>query len=141
MANVSVTKEYDVSPGELWSKVRAFNDMHKYLPAMITSCEVVGSGEGASRVCGTENGNILETLQSLDDDNMTLEYSIDNEDAPLPVSNYRGKASIEKLSDYKAKFTWAATFDAKGMPEADIIEMLEGAFGGLIDNFAASVQK
>lgn len=140
MANVSVTKEYDVNPGKLWSKVKAFNDMHKYLPAMITSCEVNGSGEGASRVCGTENGDILETLQSLDNDNMTLEYSIDNEDAPLPVSNYRGKASIEKLSDNKVKFTWSATFDAKGMPEADVISMLEGAFSSLIDNFAAGVE-
>jgi hypothetical protein len=140
MANVSVTKEYDVNPEELWSKVKAFNDMDKFLPSMITSCQVNGSGEGASRVCGTENGDILETLQSLDDDNMTLEYSIDNEDAPLPVANYRGKASIEKLADNKAKFTWSATFDAKGVPEGEIIGMLEGAFGGLIDNIAASVQ-
>lgn len=139
MASVSVSKEYDVNPAELWAKVRAFNDMHKFLPAMITSCEVKGSGQGASRVCGTENGDILETLQSLDDDNMMLEYSIDNEDAPLPVANYRGKASIEKLADNKVNFTWSANFDAKGMPEAEVVTMLEGAFGGLIDNFAASV--
>jgi hypothetical protein len=140
MATATVTNEYDVNPEKLWSKVKAFNDMHKFLPSMITSCEVNGSGEGASRVCGTENGDILETLQSLDEENMTLEYSIDNEDAPLPVANYRGKAAIEKLADNKARFTWSATFDAKGMPEAEIVGMLEGAFGGLTDNIAASVQ-
>lgn len=139
MAQVTVSNEYNVDAEKLWSKVKAFNDMHKFLPSMITSCEVNGSGEGASRVCGTENGNILETLQSLDENNMTLEYSIDNEDAPLPVSNYRGKASIEKLADDKARFTWSATFDAKGMPEAEVVGMLEGAFGGLTDNIAASV--
>ena len=140
MANVSVTKEFEVNPEALWNKVKAFNDMHKHLPAMITSCEVEGSGEGARRVCGTENGDILETLQSLDDENMILVYSIDNDDAPLPVSNYLGKASIEKLSDNKVRFSWSASFDAKGAPEADIIGMLEGAFGGLIDNLAASAQ-
>jgi len=29
MANVSVTKEYDVNPEELWSKVKAFNETLK----------------------------------------------------------------------------------------------------------------
>ena len=140
MAQVTVSKEYNVDAVKLWQQVRQFNDMDKYLPSMITSCELNGSGQGSSRICGTENGDILETLQSLDDDNMTLEYSIDNEDAPLPVANYRGKASIEKLADNKAKFTWSATFDAKGMPEAEVVGMLEGAFGGLTDNIAASVQ-
>lgn len=140
MANVSVTKQYDVNAEKLWNRIKAFNDMHKYLPAMITSCEVDGSGVGARRVCGTENGNILETLQSLDNDNMTLEYSIDNDDAPLPVANYMGKAALEKLSDNKVSFTWSASFDARGAPEADIVGMLEGAFGALIDNLAASAQ-
>ena len=139
MAQVTVSNEYNVDAGALWGKVKAFNNLDKYLPSIITSCEVNGSGEGASRVCGTENGNILETLQSLDENNMTLEYSIDNEDAPLPVANYRGKASIEKLADNKVKFTWSATFDAKGMPEAEVVGLLEGAFGGLTDNIAASV--
>lgn len=139
MAQVTVSKEYNVNPEALWGKVKAFNNMDKYLPSMITSCAVTGSGEGASRVCGTENGNILETLQSLDEKNMTLEYSIDNDNAPLPVANYKGKASIEKLGNDKAKFTWSATFDAKGMPEAEVVSMLEGAFGGMIDNIAASV--
>ena len=139
MAQVTVSNEYNVDAGALWGKVKAFNNLDKYLPSIITSCEVNGSGEGASRVCGTENGNILETLQSLDENNMTLEYSIDNEDVPLPVANYRGKASIEKLADNKVKFTWSATFDAKGMPEAEVVGLLEGAFGGLTDNIAASV--
>ncbi|MEE8379500.1 MAG: SRPBCC family protein [Gammaproteobacteria bacterium] len=139
MAQVTVSNVYNVDAEKLWGKVKAFNDLDKYLPSMITSCEVTGSGEGASRVCGTENGNIEETLQSIDENNMTLEYSVDNEDAPLPVANYRGKASIEKLAGDKARFTWSATFDAKGMPEADVIGLLEGAFGGITDNIAASV--
>ncbi|VAW64150.1 hypothetical protein MNBD_GAMMA09-1304 [hydrothermal vent metagenome] len=134
MTKVSVSKEYNIAPAKLWQKVRQFNDMHKFLPSMITSCEVQGSGEGAKRICGTENGDILETLRSLDDVNMILQYSIDNEDAPMPVSNYTGKASVRKLGDSKAEFTWSAIFDAKGMPETEVVKMLEEAFNGLLNN-------
>lgn len=140
MSEVTVSNEFNVNADKLWNTVKAFNNMHQFLPSMITSCDVTGSGEGAKRVCGTENGDILETLHSLNDNDMTLEYSIDNEDAPLPVSNYRGKAAIEKMGDDKVRFTWSATFDVKGMPEADVVGMLEGAFGGMIANIAGSVE-
>ena len=85
-------------------------------------------------------GNTTESAIKLPALARTLEYSIDNDDAPLPVANYMGKAAIEKLSDNKVSFTWSASFDAKGAPEADIVGMLEGAFGALIDNLAASAQ-
>jgi len=141
MTKVSVSNVFNVDPNKLWEKVRQFKDMHKFLPSMITSCEVQGSGEGAKRICGTENGSILETLQSLDNSNMTLQYSIDNEDAPMPVSDYIGTASVKKLSDHKSEFTWSATFEPKGMPEAEVVGMLEGVFNSLLKNIVESVQK
>ncbi len=141
MTTVFVSDEFEVNPEKLWEKVRQFNNMHQYLPAMITSCEVQGNGEGAKRICGTENGEILETLLSLDDNKMTLRYSIDNEDAPLPVSHYTGTVVVKRLADAKVEFSWAATFEPKGMPEAEVVGMLEGAFKSLLDNVAASVEK
>ncbi len=141
MAKVSVSGVFNVDPDRLWAKVSEFKDMHKFLPSMITSCEVHGSGEGAKRICGTENGDILETLQSLNNSNMTLQYSIDNEDAPLPLSHYIGTASVKKLGDNKSELTWSATFEPKGMPEAEVVGMLEGAFNGLLNNIVGSVQK
>jgi len=141
MATVFVSNEFAVNPEKLWEKVRQFNNMHKYLSSMITSCEVQGSGEGAKRICGTENGEILETLTLLDDDNMTLQYSIDNADAPLPVSHYRGTVVVEKRGDNKVEFSWSATFEPKGMPEAEVVEMLEGVFKSLLGNIVASVKQ
>ena len=139
MAKASVVNEFEVDPNLLWGKVKQFNNMHEHLPSMITSCELQGIGQGAKRICGTENGPILETLQLLDDANMTLEYSIDNEDAPMPVSNYLGTVSVKKLADQQAEFTWSAVFEPKGMPEAEVVAMLEGAFNALQASLVESV--
>lgn len=141
MTKVTVTNEFNIDAGTLWSKVRQFNNMHKFLPSMITSCEVQGGGEGAKRVCTTEHGEILETLRSLDDENMTLRYSIDNEDAPMPVKGYIGTASVTRLSENKTEFTWSAVFEPKGMPEAEVVSILEGVFSGLLNSIAESVER
>lgn len=141
MVTVLVSNQFQVNPEKLWAKVRQFNNMHKYLPSMITSCELQGNGEGAKRICGMENGEIRETLISLDESNMTLQYTIDNEDAPLPVSHYTGTVVVKKLSDNKAEFSWSAIFEPKGMPEAEVVGMLEGVFKGLLDNIVASAKK
>ncbi len=141
MAKVTVKNEFNVDADKLWGKVRQFNDMHKFLPSMITSCEVQGGGEGAKRVCTTEHGKILETLRFLDDENMILRYSIDNEDAPMPVKDYIGAASVMRLSENKAEFTWSATFEPKGMPEVEVVDMLEGVFAALLNSIAESVER
>jgi len=140
MAYVTVSKEFNVDADKLWQQVRGFDDMDKYLPQMITSCSLEGSGQGAKRVCGTENGDILETLTLLDDDNKTLEYSIDNEDAPLPLTNYTGKASVKSVGENKTQFTWSAEFEPKGMPENEVVQIFEGAFSGMLQNMVDSVR-
>ena len=80
MTQITVTKDFDVEAGAIWAVVRQFDKMDRYLPSLITNCTVKGSGQGAQRVCSTENGDIRETLSLLDDHQMALEYTIDNDD-------------------------------------------------------------
>lgn len=136
MTQVTVSKEFNVDAQAIWAIVRQFNNMDRYLPSLITSCAVEGTGQGAKRVCGTENGDILETLSLLDDNAMTLEYRIDNEDAPLPLSGYTGEAKVESMGAGKARFTWSGTFEPKGLPENEVSQILEGAYGAILDNIA-----
>lgn len=140
MTQVTISKDFNVDAQSIWAIVRQFADMDRYLPSLITSCRVLGNGLGAKRVCGTENGDILETLSSLDDEAMTLEYTIDNEDAPLPLSNYIGTAKVESLGTGKARFTWSGTFEAKGLPENEVSQILEGAYGAILDNIAENAK-
>ena len=138
MTQVTVTKEFDVNADAIWAVVRQFDKMDQFLPSLVTSCTVEGSGLGAKRICGTENGDILETLTLLDDDRMTMEYTIDNDDAPLPLSDYTGGARVESLGADKARFSWSGTFEAKGLPENEVSQILEGAYGAILDNIADS---
>ena len=141
MAQVTVSKEFDVDAQAIWKVVRQFDEMDRYLPSLITSCTVQGSGQGAKRICGTENGDIRETLSLLDDETMTMEYTIDNEDAPLPLSDYIGRASVERLEAGKARFTWSGTFEPKGLPGEEVSQILEGAYGAILDNIAESAAR
>jgi hypothetical protein len=100
----------------------------------------VGSGEGGKRVCSTPQGDIEETILLNDDQTMTFKYSIDNEDAPMPVSGYVGTVVVKGLSDNRSEFSWSATFEPKGMPEADVVGMLEGVLGGIMDAMTQRAQ-
>jgi len=139
MTKIMVSNEFDVDANALWSAVCEFNNMEKYLPSMITSCVVEGKGQGAKRICGTENGDIKETLKLLDDENMLMEYTIDNEDAPLPLEKYTGRAEIERISNGKVKFSWSGEFKAKGMTEEEVSQILKGAYGDIMKNIVDSV--
>jgi len=138
MAEVTISKEFNVNSEKLWEQVRQFNNMERFLPSLVTSCSLDGRGQGSKRVCGTENGDIIETLTLLDEANKTLEYTIDNEDAPLPLANYTGKVTVERLGDNKTQFTWSGKFEPKGMPESEVVLMMEGVFISLLDNIAGS---
>ena len=138
MSQVTVSKEFNVDADAIWAVVRQFNDMDRYLPSLITSCTVEGNGQGAKRTCGTENGDIKETLSLLDNETMTMEYTIDNEDAPLPLSDYTGVAKVESLGAGKARFSWSGTFEPKGLLENEVSQILEGAYGAILDNIAES---
>lgn len=139
MAKVSISKEFNVDAERLWQQVRCFNNMDKFLPSLVTSCSLEGSGENARRVCGTENGDIVETLTFLDDANKTLEYTIDNDDAPLPLENYKGRVVVKPLDENRVRFSWSGQFDAKGMSENEVVPMMEGVYNTLLENIAGSV--
>ncbi len=123
---------------DIWNKVRTADGMDKILPSIITSCRIEGAGAGAKRICGTDNGPIEETILLIDDETMTFKYSIDNEDAPLPVSNYVGTVRVTDLRDGKSSFLWSADYEAKGMSDEEVKGMLEGVFAALLDSFAAT---
>ncbi len=140
MTNISVTKKYNTEASKIWTIVSRADSMDKYLPSMITACKIDDNKAGSKRVCSTEQGDIHETILVNNDEEMKFQYSIDNEDAPLPVKGYIGTATVKKITDSEAELSWAASFEPKGMPETEVVGMLEAALGGLMDNINAAAQ-
>jgi len=135
MTNVSVKNTIYASADEIWKNLSSFRDVEKYIP-LIKSSTVVGSGVGAKRTCiiPSESGQeekIEEEIKSFDDDAKTLSYSIIS--SPLPVENYLGTVKVKDLGNGRCEVEWSSTFEPKGMPEEEVVKMINDIYVAAID--------
>jgi len=119
---------------EVWAILRNFHDLSWAEPVII-SLEVVGqqgsSTPGAGRVL---NGAFHETLKSVDDENRTLTYSID--DGPDAVSKdnvqgYVGKVQVRPVTDSDEAFVeWSSSWAESG---GGVAEFCNPIYRALLD--------
>ena len=122
MSRARVVRSIDAPAGEVWETLREFNRVEKFLPA-IASCIVEGSGVGARRICALQDGSkIFERLVTLDEHNRVLRYSVTQ--SRLPFESYLGTVRITDSGDDTCEVDWSSTFDAVGLPEAQVIAMI-----------------
>ena len=119
----------------IWNILKTGDDVQQWLP-FVATCDLQGEGVGAKRVCTTsDGGTISETIVNIDHDNMIFEYSIDNHDIPMPVTNIKGILQV-KDNDGKANLNWAVTFDlTQEMAEEAIMEMQSGMKASMKEGF------
>jgi hypothetical protein len=108
---------------EVWALLRNFHDM-SWAAGVVAKTEPVGSAAGdeigAKRIL---NGAFHETLRVLDDENCTIEYSID--DGPDAVSKenvqgYIGKVRVIPVTDDGATFVeWSSSWASGGEGTAE----------------------
>ena len=111
---------------EVWEAIREFNRVEKFLPA-VASCTVEGSGVGARRICTLQDGSkVFERLVTLDEQNRVLRYSVTQ--SHLPFESYLGAVSVKDSGNDTCEIDWSSTFDAVGLPEAQVIAMIEGLY-------------
>jgi carbon monoxide dehydrogenase subunit G len=104
---------------DVWKAISDFHDM-SWAPGVITDLKKVGEKDGseigAQRVL---NDVFHETLQSVDADNHTFSYSID--DGPGPVSNSAVKnyIGVVKLSpaDNGTLVEWSSSYESANEDE------------------------
>lgn len=105
----------DAPADEVWETVRDFHDM-SWAANVVTSVEVVGETRGdqvgAVRIL---NGAFRETLQSLDDEERTFTYSIDDGPSPVSsqeVSDYRGRVQVRPITEGGGTFVeWSSSWE------------------------------
>ena len=92
----------NASINDVWSKVNNFHNLSwaaNVIPDVKAVGDVSGTEAGAQREL---NGVFKETLRSVDADNYTLTYSIDDGPSPVSkeeVSNYIGIIKLSEQSD------------------------------------------
>lgn len=146
MARVYVSSVIDAPAARVWERVRDFNGLPRWHPAIRDSR--IENGEPPDRVgCvrdfHLQNGDrIRERLLGLSDYDMFVTYSI--LESPMPLENYVATLRLTPVTDGDRTFVeWTAEFDCAAEVEAELVEnigrnVFQGGFDALKRHFLAT---
>jgi mxaD protein len=144
MAQHSV--EIKASPKAVWALVRDFNGLHKWHPGFKNDVIKAGRNNtrGAVRTLTLGSGESFdEELLKFDDSKMFLRYRIVG-DSPFPITHYVSTLHVRKGKGGITKVIWQGKFKNKpeaGKSDAEVVEMLNGAYQAGLDNLKALAEK
>lgn len=134
-SEVTRSGTFAASPDELWTMVRDFGGLHKFMDGM-DAYPVEGEGVGAVRRIPMGGGEVVESLDVLDEDSRTLTYSIT--ESPLPFKDYSATMVVTAEGDGSA-LNWTGTFQADGVPVADAEALAGNIYSGGIAGFGKAL--
>ena len=129
MVEAKVTKEIAAPGADVFGVLCVFDGIKPGGPIEAVSYE--GEGIGMLRNLSMGGREVIERLDLLDEDSLTMTYSIINDDSPLPFSNYSATVKISDNGDGSCRVDWTGTFDPKGDSES-AINTATGIYAGAI---------
>ena len=127
MPRVYISSVIDASADRVWSIVRDFNGLPRWMPAVADSR--IEGGQPADKVGCIRNfnmrngGNIREQLLSLSDYEYTCSYAI--LESPMGVSNYTATLKLMPITDGDRTFAeWTAEFDCDPAREQELVDQI-----------------
>lgn len=132
MPRVYVSSVIDASADRVWSIVRDFNGLPRWMPVVADSR--IEGGQPSDKVGCIRNfnlkngGNIREQLLSLSDYDYTCGYSI--LESPMGVENYTATLKLMPITDGDRTFAeWTAEFDCDPAREQELVDQIgQGVF-------------
>ncbi len=110
---------------QVWQTVRDFNGLGNYVAA-ITQSTQEGTDIGTVRTLTLADGNqIVEKLESLNEQTQTLRYSIVG---PSPFLGYLSTMQVRPVGNSQAEFIWSSTFVPQGIAAAEAKAQMEGLY-------------
>ncbi|MDP7570235.1 MAG: SRPBCC family protein [Myxococcota bacterium] len=125
MAKLTVSRTLDAQTDALWKLVRDFGDVRGIPGAEHAKLE--GSGPGMVRILGGPDGSVRECLESIDEANQSIVYTI-TEGLPFPVTGYRATMRVSDAGG-KGHLDWSCTFEPAGVPEEEAAKGIETMYG------------
>lgn len=133
MANAQSKLEISAHAEMAWLTVKDFAGVCKILP-MFDMLECNGNTPGAIRKLASADGVLIERLESLDNSARVLCYSII--EPTTPMSGYVGKIEVRDIGARSGEVAWSSTFEAVGLPDDQVIALLEGIYASGLTNLA-----
>lgn len=127
MPRVYISSVIDASADRVWSIVRDFNGLPRWMPVVADSR--IEGGQPSDKVGCIRNfslkagGNIREQLLSLSDYEYTCSYAI--LESPMGVSNYTATLKLMPITDGDRTFAeWTAEFDCDAAREQELVDQI-----------------
>ena len=114
----------NVPAQKVWEVIGAVDGVDKWFAPVIKTCSVSGN----KRTCGIE-GNITfdEKIILVDHKNMIFEYTIPTQPM-IPMTNLSATMSVQTDTKGNGIIVWYGTYDVAKHKEAEVREMLAGAW-------------
>lgn len=135
-SEVTRTGTFAAPPAELWSLVSNFGGLDEIMDG-VESCETEGEGVGSTRSIAMGGGVVVESLDVLDHDSMTLTYSII--EAPLPFKDYSATMVVSPDGESGSMLSWTGTFEPDGVPAEDAEKLAGNIYSGGIAGYAKAL--
>jgi hypothetical protein len=127
MSEVIETRSFAAPAEKLWALVADFGAIDEIMDG-IEECVVEGDGVGATRTIPGRGGPIVESLDVLDQGEMTLTYSIVS--GPMPFKDYSATMVVTADGKDACTLTWTGSFEAAGVPTEKAERIASGIYRG-----------
>ncbi len=101
---VQITTTIDAPEENIWKTIRSYDKVESFNP-MVTSSTITGTNEGSERVCqiqfGDQQAELVENLDSVDEENKTIKVSVTK--APPPFGGQQITFQVKSLGENKAE--------------------------------------
>ena len=88
----------------IWKTIRAYDNVERWNP-LVSSSKISGTDEGSERVCqvqfGDKQGEIVENLDTVYEENKTIKVSVTN--APPPFGGLQATFQVKSSDENKAE--------------------------------------
>ena len=88
----------------IWKTIRAYDNVESWNP-LVNSSKISGTDEGSERVCqvqfGDQQGEIVENLDTVDEENKTIKVSVTK--APPPFGGQQITLQVKSSDENKAE--------------------------------------
>ncbi|NBC04770.1 MAG: hypothetical protein GVY20_13830 [Bacteroidetes bacterium] len=126
MHKIEVSGTIHAPSKDVWELAGNFDELDRFVEA-ITDCKTEDSGVGAVRTLYLQDGGkVKEKLESLNNDQKILTYSI--VESPMPIKDYTGTIRVTEEDEDHSKFTWSSTFNVAEEAAKEVKEALEGLY-------------
>jgi uncharacterized protein YndB with AHSA1/START domain len=138
-ATVVVNKTIETSPEAAWAAVRGIDGLDRWFP-IIASCRVEGTGIGAMRILGLDDGGELhDRVDEIDDQARRFRYL--RTVHPFPATRYVGTVEVRERDAGLTAVTWALDIDVDPDARDELVAFLGKAISDGLDGMARELER